>query len=164
MSLSKSSKKIRRFLLLFTLVITAGLLLPQHFVMPVKGASLSSYQQNSFWFYPWGKSVTHKGVDIFAKAGTGIYASTYGLVVYSGRNRIGGNVVMILGPKWRLHYYAHLKDIHTSRFSFVNNYDRIGTVGATGTIPSKACFLISGKQIIARKVGKKCFTSIPYPI
>jgi len=42
-------------------------LIPQNLKMPVKGATESDYNANSFWFYPWGKSVTHKGVDIFAK-------------------------------------------------------------------------------------------------
>ncbi len=46
--------------------------------MPVAGATISSYNQNSFWAYPWGKSVTHKGVDIFAKEGTAVLSSTGG--------------------------------------------------------------------------------------
>jgi peptidoglycan LD-endopeptidase LytH len=45
---------------------------------------------------------------------------------------------MILGPKWRLHYYAHLKEINTARFSFVSNSDVIGTVGTTGNAKGKA--------------------------
>ncbi|EMP01631.1 hypothetical protein LEP1GSC171_1035 [Leptospira santarosai str. HAI1380] len=35
----------------------------------MEGANQSSYSIDSFWFYPWGKSITHKGVDIFAKKG-----------------------------------------------------------------------------------------------
>lgn len=85
--------------------------------MPVEGATKSSYHPNSFWFYPWGKSITHKGVDIFAKNGTNVRSSTYGLVIYTGRLSMGGNVVLVLGPKWRLHYYAHLQEIKTSQFS-----------------------------------------------
>jgi murein DD-endopeptidase MepM/ murein hydrolase activator NlpD len=78
--------------------------------MPVEGATKSDYNKDTFWFYPWGKSVTHKGVDIFAKEGTNVKSSTWGIVLYSGKIEVGGNVVLILGPKWRLHYYAHLKD------------------------------------------------------
>ena len=78
-----------------------------------------SYSQNSFWAYPWGKSVTHKGVDIFAKKGTEIHPATAGIVLYKGTMPGGGNVVFIPGPKWRVHYYAHLDEIKTKRFSFV---------------------------------------------
>lgn len=100
--------------------------------MPVKGATRASYNAKSFWYYPWGKSVTHKGVDIFAKEGTNVSSSTSGLVIYRGRISMGGNVVLILGPKWRLHYYAHLKEIKTSAFSWTDRNETIGTVGTSG--------------------------------
>src|SRR3569833_4037881 len=76
--------------------------------------------------YPWGKSVTHKGVDIFAKAGTPIHPSTPGLVVYTGEIERGGNVVLVLGPKWRLHYYAHLQQIETRSLAIVGKHNEIG--------------------------------------
>ena len=50
----------------FVLLII-GFIIPQEIKMPVKGATRKSYSQNSFWAYPWGKSITHKGVDIFGK-------------------------------------------------------------------------------------------------
>ena len=53
--------------------------------MPVQNADRNSYAQDSYWAYPWGKSVTHKGVDIFAKAGTPIHSATDGLVLYTGQ-------------------------------------------------------------------------------
>ena len=68
---------------------------------PVKGASTADYHPDSFWFYPWGKSVVHKGVDIFQEKGTDVEAATYGMVVYQGTFSRGGNVVLVLGPKWR---------------------------------------------------------------
>lgn len=121
--------------LLFLLLL--GFLLPQNFKMPVEGATKSDYNKDSFWYYPWGKSVTHKGVDIFAKVGTPLHSSTAGWVVYSGNIKMGGNVVVILGPKWRFHYYAHLQDIHTSTFSWASNGEQIGTVGASGNAAGK---------------------------
>lgn len=105
--------------------------------MPVNGATKSEYHPESFWFYPWGKSITHKGVDVFARKGTAIRSSTYGLVLYSGKIPIGGNVVLILGPKWRLHYYAHLNEIKSRTFSFVSKKTTIGTVGDTGNAIGK---------------------------
>lgn len=105
--------------------------------MPVQGATRKNYSQDSYWFYPWGKSVTHKGVDIFAKKGAAIHSSTKGIVLYTGQIEMGGNVVLILGPKWRIHYYAHMDTITTSMFSLVSQYSKIGTVGDTGNAIGK---------------------------
>lgn len=127
----------KKFLFVLLAIILIGFLLPQPFKMPVAGATNKSYAQNSFWFYPWGKSVTHKGVDIFAKKGTPIHSSTYGIVLYNGTLSRGGNVVMVLGPKWRIHYYAHLETINTGLFSLVSTNSQIGTVGATGNAMGK---------------------------
>jgi len=118
-------------------IITIGLLIPQNLKKPVKGATKSDYNPNSFWYYPWGKSVTHKGLDIFAKNGTEIYSSTSGLVLYSGEISIGGKFVLVLGPKWRLHYYAHLNELKTSSLYFVNQNSIIGTVGTSGNAAGK---------------------------
>lgn len=109
--------------------------------MPVEGATKTSYHAQSFWYYPWGKSVTHKGVDIFAKAGTNVFSSTNGLVLYCGNIKMGGNIVLILGPKWRLHYYAHLQSIETKTFAFVNSKKPIGKVGTTGNAAGKPAHL-----------------------
>jgi peptidoglycan LD-endopeptidase LytH len=130
--------KAFKILLLFILLIgISGLLLPQRFSNPVTGASKSSYNPQSFWYYPWGRSVTHKGVDIFANSGTDVVASTSGLILYSGQIDMGGNVVLVLGPKWRLHYYAHLEAIHTSPFKWVRRNEPIGAVGTSGNAAGK---------------------------
>ena len=134
----KSPKRKLFFVFLLMTVIALGLVLPQNLSMPVDGADRHSYNPESFWYYPWGKSVTHKGVDIFAEEGTRVYASVKGLVVYTGRLDMGGNVVVVLGPKWRLHYYAHLKDIRTKALSWVSKRTVIGTVGTSGNARGKA--------------------------
>ena len=128
----KRKTKIKAILLVITAVIIRGLLMPQPFVMPVEGGTNKEDNHNTFWYHPWGKSVTHKGVDILAKEGTALRSATYGFVVYTGINGAGGNVVLILGPKWRFHYYAHLQHIETSSFSWVGTGKRIGTVGKSG--------------------------------
>jgi len=115
-----------------------GLMIPQNLKMPVQGATKSDYNSKSFWFYPWGKSVTHKGVDIFAKKGTRIHSATWGIVLYSGKISMGGNFVLVLGPKWRLHYYAHLNELKTSSLSIVNKNTIIGTVGDSGNAAGKS--------------------------
>lgn len=118
-------------------IIGLGLLIPQDFSMPVVGATRSDYNKDSFWYFPWGKSVTHKGVDIFAKEGNPLNAATSGLVLYTGSIKMGGNIVVILGPKWRIHYYAHLSEINTNPFTWVKRKSPIGRVGSSGNAAGK---------------------------
>ena len=120
------------------LIILIGFLLPQNMIIPVQGASTKDWDDNSFWAYPWGSSITHKGIDIFAKKGTPIIAATNGLVIYTYEGGKGGKSVMVLGPKWRIHYYAHLDEIKTKSFRFVNQKKQIGTVGDSGNAKGKA--------------------------
>ncbi|WP_273693846.1 M23 family metallopeptidase [Tenacibaculum sp.] len=143
--------KIKKKLLILLIILLTGFLIPQNLKMPVNGATKSDYNPKSFWYYPWGKSVTHKGVDIFAKKNTKITSSTYGLVLFSGKISMGGNIVVILGPKWRLHYYAHLEEVKTTSLTFVNNNSVIGTVGTSGNAAGKAPHL-----------HYSIFTLIPY--
>jgi len=131
---NKTIKILTRILLAIFLI---GLLLPQNLSMPVESATKADYNPKSFWYYPWGKSVTHKGVDIFAKKGTNLRSSISGLVIYSGNIKVGGNVIIILGPKWRLHYFAHLADRKINRFSWADRGEIIGTVGASGNAAGK---------------------------
>ncbi len=118
--------------------LVLGFLLPENFKMPVEGATRGDYNQKSFWFYPWGKSVTHKGVDVFAKTGTRLNSATNGVVLYAGEIQMGGKVVVVLGPKWRLHYYAHLDAIETEAFTFVGSSTKIGSVGSSGNAAGKS--------------------------
>lgn len=146
-------RSILRKLLWFSFgLFTIGMLLPQQFQMPVIGASKADYNSESFWYYPWGKSVTHKGVDIFAKSGTEIVSATPGVVLYAGSVSMGGKFVLVLGPKWRLHYYAHLNEINTSAFAIVDHQSVIGTVGTSGNAAGKAPHL-----------HYSIFTMVPYP-
>ena len=131
-------RKRNKILIGIIAILIIGFLIPQNLKMPVKGATKSDYNSKSFWFFPWGKSVTHKGVDIFAKKGTEINSSTSGLVLYSGEISMGGKIVIILGPKWRLHYYAHLNELKTSSLSLVNKKSTIGTVGTSGNAAGKS--------------------------
>jgi murein DD-endopeptidase MepM/ murein hydrolase activator NlpD len=131
----------RKILTILAIILVIGFFIPQFFKMPVSGATSGSFSQDSFWYYPWGESLTHKGVDIFAKKGTPVHSSTFGIVIFTGQLRLGGNVVLVLGPKWRLHYYAHLDRINTSTLSFVGPDVEIGTVGASGNAAGKPTHL-----------------------
>ena len=118
-------------------VIICGLLVPEEMAIPVKGATPADWNAKSFWFRPWGKSGVHRGIDIFAREGTAVIAACSGVVVFSGTLRDGGNVAAVLGPKWRVHYYAHLKSVNVNSGQFVSLGKEIGTVGTTGNAVGK---------------------------
>jgi murein DD-endopeptidase MepM/ murein hydrolase activator NlpD len=124
--------------ILVALVITGGFLLPEDLVIPVKGATKADWNAKSFWFSPWGTSGVHKGIDVFAREGTPVLAACSGVVVNAGITPGGGNVVSILGPKWRIHYYAHLKTIKVNDGEFISRGSEVGTVGTSGNAAGKA--------------------------
>jgi peptidoglycan LD-endopeptidase LytH len=91
----------KRYILITCLcvILVIGFLLPQDIKMPVKRASSNSYHLKSYWAYPWGKSITHKGVDIFAKKGTEIKSATNAFVLLKGFYYPAGNFLVTIGPK-----------------------------------------------------------------
>ncbi len=129
--------RLRKWFWLPLIIIGTGFLFPQNLTVPVKGASPKSWDDNSFWAYPWGSSITHKGIDIFADKGTEVVSATNGFVVYTHEGGKGGNSVMVLGPKWRFHYYAHLDEIHTFTLKPLKVGTKIGLVGDTGNAKGK---------------------------
>ncbi len=128
---------IRWTAVLGAIIVVLGLLVPGRQLIPVEGASSADWNHQTFWHHPWGRSGVHKGIDIFAPRGTPVIASTGGLVIYADELALGGKVVSILGPKWRVHYYAHLRDRSVIRGQTVRRGVRIGTVGNTGNAAGK---------------------------
>lgn len=118
-------------------IMIGGLLVPEGLVIPVQGATPADWNAKSFWFRPWGKSGVHRGIDIFAREGTPVIAACSGYVVFSGQLTDGGNAVAILGPKWRIHYYAHLRTRKVNSGKFVSRGEEIGSVGTTGNAAGK---------------------------
>ncbi len=131
-----NKKKIA--LVVFAVIIAVGYVIPENLIIPVKGASTSDWNNKSFWYEPWGKSGVHKGIDIFGDKGMPLMTSSKGWVLYTGELVLGGKVVLVLGPKWRFHYYAHLDSIITSSMSLISSGDVIGTVGDSGNAKGKA--------------------------
>lgn len=134
------------------IVLVAGLLLPEKLVIPVDGATTADWNANTFWYEPWGASGVHKGIDIFAPSGRPVLAASSGLVVFSGRLGAGGEAIAILGPKWRLHYYAHLKQRHVNEGAAVRRGTPIGSVGNSGNAAGKPSHL-----------HYAIMTMVPYP-
>jgi len=117
--------------------IIFGFIIPEGREIPVVGATKSDWNANTFWYEPWGSSGVHKGIDIFASRGTPVVASTNMLVFYKGNIKKGGKVVLGLGPKWRLHYFAHMESIDESGGMFIAKGHKVGTVGDTGNAKGK---------------------------
>jgi murein DD-endopeptidase MepM/ murein hydrolase activator NlpD len=76
-------------------------------LMPVAGAKVSRVADS--WGAPRPGGRAHRGQDIFARRGTAVFSATEGYVVRVGRNRLGGNVIVIAGAGGRRYYYAHLE-------------------------------------------------------
>jgi murein DD-endopeptidase MepM/ murein hydrolase activator NlpD len=123
------------------MLLLAGYLMPESMTIPVLGASSQDWNHDTFWHEPWGKSGVHKGIDIFSSKGTPVVTATNGVVVFKGYLKLGGNVVVVLGPKWRIHYYAHLDTIGTHIGDIVGMSERLGTVGNTGNAQGKPAHL-----------------------
>ncbi len=133
-------KKWRK-LKLILIVLLLGFLLPEFPVIPVKNATNNDWNAKSFWFEPWGKSGVHKGIDIFGKLNTPIVSATYGIVIFAGELPLGGKVIAVLGPKWRIHYYAHLNDDSVFIGKPVWRGSAIGFLGDTGNAKGKPAHL-----------------------
>ena len=145
-------KWLRRLLLVLLAVVAIGFVLPDAQKIPVKGATSADWNHQTFWYHPWGRSGVHKGIDIFAKLGTPVISSSGGVVVFTGNVQLGGNVVLALGPKWRLHYYAHLDLTAVKKGDWLSAGEHVGRVGDTGNAAGKSPHL-----------HYSVFSLIPYP-
>lgn len=80
---------------------------PGSLPVPVEGVRPRALSDT--WGAPRGEGRRHRGIDIFARRGTPILAPVDGLVLDVGHDRLGGNVVKILGSGAQVHYFAHLE-------------------------------------------------------
>ncbi|MFI5450568.1 M23 family metallopeptidase [Pedobacter sp. UC225_61] len=101
-------------------------------IIPVLGATINSWDCKSYWHSPWGKSIVHKGIDIFAPHKTEILSPITGFILSAGYSENGGNYLYIFGPKLRIYYFAHLNTSEKHSYTFINKGQRIGAVGNSG--------------------------------
>lgn len=107
--------------------------MPVPAVLPVPVRGVEPRQLRDTWHGARSEGRRHEGIDIFAKRGTAVLASTEGIVLRVGTNRLGGQVVWVLGPGGQRHYYAHL-----DRYADIDKGQRVrpgtilGYVGTTG--------------------------------
>lgn len=84
-------------------------------------------------FHPVHKQMRmHQGVDIAARSGTPIRASSGGRVVFAGALNGYGNTVIVDHGRDVLTLYAHMNRIKVNRGDTVVQNQRLGTVGRTG--------------------------------
>jgi peptidoglycan LD-endopeptidase LytH len=101
-------------------------------VMPVQSARVAAVANT--WHATRPDSRRHEGQDIFAPTGTPVLSATEGIVLRVGQNRLGGNVVLVMGGGGRTYYYAHL-DAHGPGLEvgdIVDTGSVLGYVGTTG--------------------------------
>ena len=116
--------------LIYTIKLAA---MPNPAALPVPVKGVLARQLSDTWGGARSEGRKHEGIDIFAKRGTPVLSSTEGIVVAVGLNRLGGQVVWVMGPGGQRHYYAHL-----DRYADVEAGMRIeagrvlGYVGTTG--------------------------------
>lgn len=132
---------LRIVLLSLLAILLIGFLLPSSLIIPVVGATARDWNPQSFWYEPWGKSGVHKGIDIFAAQGRPVRAACPGLVIGSGHLARGGNVVLVLCSKWRVHYYAHLDSISPTLPRWVRQGEIVGAVGNSGNAAGRPAHL-----------------------
>ncbi|MGB0523560.1 MAG: M23 family metallopeptidase [Flammeovirgaceae bacterium] len=131
-------KIIKRIGYLLIALVVIGYVLPSNSpIIPVEGAGPDSWDHQTFWFYPWGKSVVHKGIDIFAAKNTPIIAPDYGIIIWTDSVPRGGNTAYLLTSKWRIHYFAHMNRKFTQPLAFLQQGDIIGLVGQTGNAQNR---------------------------
>lgn len=111
---------------------------PAALPVPVRGVAPRALRDT--WHGARSAGRKHEGIDIFAKRGTPVIAATEGVVLRVSTNRLGGQVVWVLGPGGQRHYYAHLDryaDIeHGQRVRAGTVLGYVGTSGnAAGTPP-----------------------------
>lgn len=79
---------------------------PATLPVPVEGIKPRALRDT--WGGARSEGRKHEGIDIFAKRGTPVLSTTEGIVARVGTNRLGGQVVWVMGPGGQRHYYAHL--------------------------------------------------------
>jgi peptidoglycan LD-endopeptidase LytH len=109
--------------------------------MPVAGFGPAQVH-SSFGAPRSGARRRHQGVDLFASRGAPVRAATSGIVLFVGRNELGGRIVYVLG-EGLLTYYAHL-DAWAPGLQAgqrVRRGTQLGQVGDSGNARGTPCHL-----------------------
>ena len=99
--------------------------------LPVQGTISSPFGSRINPISGW--SEFHRGLDVSTTAGMPIMATADGVVVFSGWNGGGGNIVVIAHGHGFSTYYAHNRKNTVQVGQSVKRGDVIGYVGSTGS-------------------------------
>lgn len=119
--------------------------IPRPGSLPLPVLTVKEHALRDTWHAPRSGGRRHEGIDIFARRGTPVVATTEGIVTRRGNGGLGGKTVWVLGPGGQRHYYAHLDG-----FADVAPGQRIqagtvlGYVGTTGNAKNTAPHLHYG--------------------
>lgn len=115
--------------------------------IPVQGVLFTEIEDS--WGSPRSGGREHRGVDIFARRGTPVYAAADGYVLRTGESEVGGNFVYTVGAGGVRYYYAHLDSIATGvKYGLpVTTWTVIGYVGNTGNASSTPSHLHFGMYV-----------------
>lgn len=98
------------------------------FIWPVQGSIISA-------FGPKSGGLHNDGVNIAAPAGSDVYASMDGTVIYVGDElKSYGNLVIIRHENGWMTAYAHNDEVKVKKGDMVHQGDAIATVGRTGNV------------------------------
>src|SRR3989338_5372069 len=94
------------------------------FHWPVRGEIISPFGPR--------RNRAHDGIDIGAKIGVPVYAAANGEVIFAGKLRAYGNLVILKHRSRYFTAYAHLNEIKTKKWKKLTRGELLGTVGRTG--------------------------------
>lgn len=104
-------------------------------ILPVKSVNKADLENTYGAERPGGRK--HEGLDIFAPYFSQVISVSDGIVLKTGRDILGGNVIRILGSDNRIYYYAHLsKYLDFKTGDKIKQGQTIGYVGNTGNAVS----------------------------
>jgi murein DD-endopeptidase MepM/ murein hydrolase activator NlpD len=99
-------------------------------IRPVKGWITSRFGRRQSPFT--GRREFHRGLDIATRAGTPIIAPADGIVTYSGRKGLMGNMITIEHGFGMVTRYGHIKKLLKKKGERIQRGDTIALVGNTG--------------------------------
>lgn len=120
-------------------LVAAGTLVASEpdLAIPVSGASAADWHPETFWYEPWGTSVVHRGIDIFARNGAEVVAPAGMLILMTGDNPKSGLYAVGIDRALRLHFFAHMMKSDAQDFEWVPRGGPVGAVGDTGNARGK---------------------------
>ncbi|MEE8399574.1 MAG: M23 family metallopeptidase [Desulfobacterales bacterium] len=99
-------------------------------IQPTNGWITSSFGYRTSPFT--GKRVFHKALDIATREGTPVIATADGVITFSGKKGLLGNLIVIDHGYGMITKYGHLAKIDMHRGKAVKRGETVGRVGMTG--------------------------------